>query len=270
MRALHTGLELYGPGYNLFVSGLMGTGRTTVVQCLLREIQPACRLGPDRGFVNDLREPNRPKLLTLPRGRGPQFRDEMTDLIKSTQDSLQMVLRSRHHRTSRRLTIRSTEARERRMMQALSREAQKKGCALVQFQTQTGAMTADIYPLHEKEPIALDALSALVMEGKISERERDDMLALRDQLLVRLEEASERAQRMFRRTDSELRVMDRRVARRVLETRFKEFRERWCQREVADYLREACDYIEHDLERWAVSEDEDLMKTRTVSQPGTQ
>ena len=113
MQALRIGLDLYGPGYNLFVSGLMGTGRTTVVQHLLREIQPACRLGPDRVYVNNLREPNRPKLLTLPRGRGPEFRDEILDLVKTLQDSLQMVLRSRHHKNSRSLTIRSTEARER-------------------------------------------------------------------------------------------------------------------------------------------------------------
>ena len=268
MRALHTGLELYGPGYNLFVSGLMGTGRTTVVQHLLREIQPACRLGPDRVYVNNLREPNRPKLLTLPRGRGPEFRDQMQDLVKTVQDSLQMVLRSRHHRTSRRLTIRSTEARERRIMQALSREAQKINCALVQFKTQTGAMTADIYPLHEGEPVALDALTALVIDGTISEPERDDMMARRDQLLVRLEEASERAQRMFRRTDSELRGMDRRVASRVLRAHFKEFCGRWTQREVEDYLREVREYIERDLDRWALPEDEELPNGEGEPGPG--
>ena len=47
-------------------------------------IQPVCRLGPDRVYVNNLREPSRPKLLTLPRGRGPAFRDDMQVLAGLT------------------------------------------------------------------------------------------------------------------------------------------------------------------------------------------
>ena len=41
MKALRMGLELYRPGYNVFVCGLVGTGRTSTVKRMLEEMQPA-------------------------------------------------------------------------------------------------------------------------------------------------------------------------------------------------------------------------------------
>ena len=38
LEALRTGLELYAPGYNVFLSGLSGSGRTRVVRHLLEEL----------------------------------------------------------------------------------------------------------------------------------------------------------------------------------------------------------------------------------------
>ena len=69
MAALRTGLSIHAAGYNLFVSGLIGSGRTAVVEMLLRDIQPVCRRVPDRVFVHNFAEPNRPVLVSLPAGR---------------------------------------------------------------------------------------------------------------------------------------------------------------------------------------------------------
>lgn len=250
MQALRTGLSIHAPGYNLFVSGLHGSGRTTVVEHLLRDIQPRCRPTPDRLFVHDFREPNRPRLLSLPPGKAVAFRDELQDLGRALHDSLQAALRSRPHRMSRRVVIRGSEARERRIMAALQRQAQKLGCALVRFQSQSSGATADIYPVVDGEPITLDALSALAIEGKVSEARRAELLAAREQLVERLEEISERVREELRRMQRELRDMDRNLAFRVLQNQGRDFRQRWPQPEVADWLDMAGEFIERNLKDW--------------------
>jgi len=256
MQALRTGLSIHAPGYNLFVSGLIGSGRTTVIEYLLRDIQPQCARVPDRVYVPNLREPNRPMLISLPPGKAAAFRDELQDLGRGLHGALQAALRSRQHRMSRRVVLRASEARERRIMDALQRQAQKLGCALVRFQAQNGGATADIYPVVEGEPITLDALSTLVLEGKVDAKLRDQLLQSRDQMLERLEEVSERVREEQRRVESELRDMDRRVAWKVMQDHCKHFRSRWSQTEVADWLDAAGEYVERHLQQWvAVSGD---------------
>ena len=85
--------------------------------------------------------------MSLPPGRAGAFRDELQELGRALHGALQGALRSRPHRLSRRVVLRASAGRERRIMDALQRQAQKQGCALVRFQAQNGASTADVYPV---------------------------------------------------------------------------------------------------------------------------
>ncbi|MCR9247214.1 MAG: AAA family ATPase [bacterium] len=255
MAALSTGLALQAPGYHLFVSGLIGSGRTAVVEMLLRDIQPRSKRVPDRVFLQNYREPNRPVLVTLPAGRAAAFRDELEDLGHTLHAALTGALRSRPHRMSRRVVLRAAGTRDRRIMEALQRQAQKQGCSLVQFQSQNGATTADIYPVVEGEPVTLDALSALVIEGKLPEADRDQLLRSREQLLERLEEVNERVREEHARVAGELREMDRKLAWTVWNSHIREFVKRWPQREVADWLDAAGEFIERHLNRLVEHDD---------------
>jgi len=254
MAALRTGLAIHAPGYNLFVSGLIGSGRAAVVELLLRDISPTCRRVPDRLFLRNFREPNRPVLVSLPAGRGPAFRDELQEFGASLQAALQAALRSRPHRMSRRVVLRASGSRERRIMDALQRQAQKQGGALVRFQTQGGAATADIYPVVDGEPVTLDALSALVIEKKLDEAVRTRLLLVREQLLERLDEVNERIREEQARVAGELRQMDRQLAWKVLQTHSGEFVRRWPQPEVADWLDAAGEFVERHLGQFVAQE----------------
>ncbi|MBX3463062.1 MAG: AAA family ATPase [Planctomycetes bacterium] len=257
MAALRTGLSMHAPGYNLFVSGLVGSGRTAVVEHLLRDIQPVCRRVPDRVFVHNFREPNRPLLVSLPAGRAAAFRLELLELGRTLIGSLEAALRSRPHRMSRRVVLRAGSSRERRIMEALQRQAQKQGCALVRFQAQGGASTADIYPVVDGEPITLDALSALVIEGKVDEAQRTRLMQQREQLLERLDEVNDRVREERQRIDGELRAMDRQLAFRVLQSLTKAFQARWPQPEIADWLDAAGEFVERHLHRFLGADDGD-------------
>ena len=256
IAALRTGLELRAPGYHVFVSGLTGTGRTALVRDLLEELQPAGKPGPDRVYVNNFRESHCPRLLTLPRGRGPAFQKDMEDLVLRTQDALQSALGSRPHKMSRRLVIQNSEARHRRLMDALARLAERQGCSVVQYETQGGLVAADIYAIHDGEALSPQALSALVNEGSLTTAERDELLARRDTLIDRLEQVYDRIRRCSRQTDHELRAMDRQLAARIIESNFRDFRDQWPQPVVGRYLEEVRLCVERDLELWVAAEEE--------------
>jgi len=255
MQALRTGLSLHAPGYNVFVSGIVGSGRTTVVRHLLHEMKPSCRPGPDRVYVNNFDEPHRPRLIALPRGKGPSFRDELDEFLRGLHDALLDVLRSRQHKTSRRVLIREAEGRERRLTDAVEHEARRAGCTVIQFTDEHGAPHSDIHVLIDGQPTPPERLEEMVVAGDLNRRAANRLLARREEMLERLEEAVERVRRVHRQVDHELRRIDRVGARRVMDRMVAEFGRRWPHPGVAEYLRAATQHIEKNLERWAASDE---------------
>ncbi len=256
IAAIKAGLSIRAKGYNLFVSGLIGSGRSAVVEMLLRDIQPTCSLVPDRVFVHNFREPNRPLLVSLPTGRGPAFRDELVEFGRAMHAALLGAMRSRPHRMSRRVVQRANGNREARIMAALQRQAQKQGCELVTFHSNDGTTTSDIYPVVDGEPITLDAMSALVLEGKVSEEDRNRLLLQREHLLERMLEVHERLREELVRSMEELRTMDRQLAWKVLKSYQESFVRRWPQPEVADWVDAAGEFIERNLHQFIASDEE--------------
>lgn len=82
LKALKLGVELYGPGYNIFICGLSGTGKATTIKTILEKIQPRKVLTRDFCFVNNFEDPDRPRLLVFERGQGRRFQADMAEAMQ--------------------------------------------------------------------------------------------------------------------------------------------------------------------------------------------
>ena len=77
MRAIQFGLEVDKPGFNIFVTGLTGTGKTSIIKAFLKKITTE-RLPTDADsafpedwcYVYNFSDPDRPQVLKVHRGRG--------------------------------------------------------------------------------------------------------------------------------------------------------------------------------------------------------
>ena len=67
VRAIRFGLDIHSPGYNIYVSGLTGTGKTTVIKKFLEEIAVTMPTPDDWCYVYNFRDPEFP-------GRDPPAR----------------------------------------------------------------------------------------------------------------------------------------------------------------------------------------------------
>ena len=249
LAALRTGLELYAPGYNVFLSGLMGSGRTTIVRHLLEEMKPACRLGPDYVFVHNFHEANKPRLLTLPRGKAEEFRDAMADLVAELREAIRIALSSRRHRQSRRLVRGETDKRRARLLAALGREAQRAGCAIVES-SHDDELRIEILPVVGKASLSLDHLQAAVEAGELTAARAARLLRARAGLLDRLEEVSDVVDRAARRFDRELRTVDRNAGERAVREVLDDFAKRWTHPGIAEQLDALRQAIVRDVPRW--------------------
>jgi lon-related putative ATP-dependent protease len=87
-QAIEFGIGIDSPGYNIFVLGEEGTGRTTAIGRFLRDHAAQRTTPQDWLYVNNFAEPHKPRALNLPAGLGRQLRDDMDALVDHLKRNL--------------------------------------------------------------------------------------------------------------------------------------------------------------------------------------
>lgn len=177
IEALTFGLEIDAPGQNIYVRGLTGTGRSTLLRRMLADIKPACPLAQDRCYVHNFDSPDRPRLLTLPRGRGRAFRDRMAAFITFVRKDLATAVASDVIKARGKEIERQTQAH----IEALTRpfETELRAAGLAMVMVQAGPVSRQmILPLVDGEPTPWEHMDAQVAEGKL---EAEVLDALKEQ-----------------------------------------------------------------------------------------
>lgn len=242
--ALRFGLEIAAEGQNVYVRGLQGTGRLTTVRTLLEQIRPQTPPAPDRLYVYDFDHPDRPRLLTLERGRGKPFCEQLAELRSFIATELQPALEGELVVARRRELERQTLAEVEQLTKPLEGELRDAGLALVVREV-AGVAQPVILPLVDGKPVVLERFAALIEQGKLSEQQLED-------LEQRSRAAREQVDRVFRqvgelqrRLRNAIRDMVRGEAERLFAHASADLRERFFSagEGVATFL----DALGHDL-----------------------
>ncbi len=168
IESLRFGLEIHAPGQNVFVRGITGTGRLTLLKRLLEEVRLACPLAPDRCYVHNFTDSDRPRLLSLPRGRARAFAKRVDELIGFIGEELLTALSSDALRERRNTLIDRAKSERDALTDPFEKELAGLELALVSISVGPGTQMA-IVPLIDSRPTPPEAFEAMVAEGKISE-----------------------------------------------------------------------------------------------------
>ncbi|KAA0139725.1 AAA family ATPase [Gimesia chilikensis] len=88
LKALDLGTGIKHPNYHIYISGLVGTGRSELITHALRQRVLDDSIPDDWVYLNNFDEPDCPHAINLPAGQGIQLRQEMEDLIEQLQELL--------------------------------------------------------------------------------------------------------------------------------------------------------------------------------------
>jgi Cdc6-like AAA superfamily ATPase len=90
-EAIRVGLNINSVGYNIFVTGLTGTGRHTTIKCVLEEMDVKGKIPEDLCYVNNFKNPDMPHMLSFSAGQGSVFKKEMEGLIESLKKKIPLL-----------------------------------------------------------------------------------------------------------------------------------------------------------------------------------
>ncbi len=101
LDAVQFGTRIDRPGFNLFVIGPPAARTREAVEGLLKDRLKERQTPSDWVYVNNFKDPHRPKAIALPAGRAPQFHKAMHELIDDLRAALPAVFESEDYRTRR-------------------------------------------------------------------------------------------------------------------------------------------------------------------------
>src|SRR5215472_14009982 len=79
--AITFGLAVEQDGFNVFVAGPAGSGRSTTVRALVQSVASKRHTPSDWCYVYNFDEPSRPLAVELPTGRGSQLAADLDELV---------------------------------------------------------------------------------------------------------------------------------------------------------------------------------------------
>lgn len=164
-QSLVFGIECLAPGQNVYVRGMRGTGRITMVRQLLRSLGPQTSDKRDYCYVQNFSRPDRPRLLVLGQGRGPHFRDRMGELAEFVSEGLSKALDSEPFLSDRESVREKIQAQAQELSGPLEEKLASNGLALVSMQ-QGPLTTTAIFPVVDGEAVPPDRLRKLIAENK--------------------------------------------------------------------------------------------------------
>ncbi len=216
LAALRFGIGMRCEGYNLFVLGPPGTGKTTAVRQYLEQ-QVRCAPRPDDWcYVNRFDDPQRPRALRLPAGRGAALRADLAQLVEEVGAALPAAFEGKTYQDAIRQLEEDLKQRQEQGFEELQETAQARGLALVR--TPGGFLFT---PVRDGELLAPDAVDKLPAD------ERKRLEADREELGERLEALMREITGWRRETRDRVRALNDQVTSEALRLLTAELRERY-------------------------------------------
>ncbi len=235
-RAIEFGIDIDSAGYNIFVLGEEGTGRTTAIDRFLRERAANKPVPQDWVYVNNFSEPHKPRALNLPAGLGAVLRDDMAVLVDHLRLSLPQAFEQEAYLQARNKIQYKFEAERDSIFSSLESRAAKENIGVVRAPQGWG-----LIPVRDGQPLTPEAFQAL------PEDERQAFDTSRRAVEQELESAVRAARNLEKSAKDERRTLDQEVAASVVDHEFEELKAKYAAHaEALVYLSEArLDILEH-------------------------
>ncbi len=206
IRGIEFGLSMKNKGYNIYVAGLSGTGKTSIVKTYVNKMvekrQAEGSYQPeDWCYLYNFTEPDRPQILSLPQGKGKIFKDQMAKLLEQLKDELAKAFSSEDYKTHIKSAVEEGQTAQQKLFEEIAEEARRAGFAL-----QMTPMGPVIVPLVDGKPMPEEAYMAL------DQSTRKQLEARRTELLKKLQTAFEKAHDQEHKTAEKIQSTDKAVA----------------------------------------------------------
>lgn len=130
LRSIEFGLGVRETGFNLYISGQTGTGRTSTIRNLLRQRVREEATPDDWVYVYNFKDADSPISLSLPAGRGSELAADMKELVEAYKKDIPKALESKEYESRRNEILEQYQNQSNQLFEILESESEEHGFAL--------------------------------------------------------------------------------------------------------------------------------------------
>jgi lon-related putative ATP-dependent protease len=127
IKALEFGLKINIRGYNIFMTGPSGTGKTAYAKDYVNKLAQGKPVPDDWCYVYNFNNVHQPTALSLPAGKGKEFENDMNEFVKSIQSDLPKAFDSEDYENQETEIYRDSQEHKTELLEQLSNDAEKLG-----------------------------------------------------------------------------------------------------------------------------------------------
>ncbi|MFW5749214.1 MAG: Lon protease family protein [Halanaerobium sp.] len=246
-NSLDFGMRVNKSGYNIFMAGESGTGKSTYAENMAEEKSAAMEQPKDILYVFNFSEPEKPRVMRVPAGMGNDLKTDMEKIVEELQEEIPRAFEGEEYEAERKEILNEYQPKSNKVMQEFEASARERG-----FMLQNTSQGLVPVPVDEEgEPISRDDFQEMDEEKKEEIRSESQKIQNEiSQVMREIRSIKEEAQ-------NELEALEKKIGISVVQPIIYHLQDKYenCE-EIVDYLEEVQEDIVDNIDRFR-SSDED-------------
>lgn len=245
--AIKLGAELFVKGYNIFVSGLSGTGRLTTVKMMLENVTKSCPMTYDYCYVNNFKDQDAPRLIKLLHGQGKKFASSMKDSITYLRRRLPKLFEEENFKQQRIQLIEEYQKKEHDILNEFDTKIRPFGFVRGQLENENGSVVPEVFPVIESKAVQISELDEFIEKGIISEEKAEELRKNYRQFHNEIFDLASKGLKLMQEFRTEMISVEKAAAAIVVTSLFNDIIKTYSNESLENYIEEVKDYILNNL-----------------------
>ncbi len=216
IRAMQFGLGIKEKGFNIYVSGMPGTGRTTAVRRYLEEMAVTKPVPMDWCYVNNFEDAYHPHALSLPAGRAVELQKGMEHLTKLVFQDVRNVFESEEYAKHKEEVLNKFQQQKQQILEQVNQQANQEG-----FMLQPTPMGVVTVPTHNNKPMSEEDFM------KLSQKDKEALLQKQQKVQSALEASIRQTRNLDKEAGEAVDQLDKQIATYALRNWFDDIQQKF-------------------------------------------
>ncbi len=184
IEALEFGLQIDTRGFNVYLEGPTGTGKTTYTKNYLLKLAKDKKTPMDWCYVYNFENPNEPVAISLPAGEGLKFKEMMDKLIHEIKVEMKATFGNTDFEQEKNLITQKYQEKKNKILEDLNKKSAKYG-----FQVKTTDSGIYMMPVIDGKVVKEEDFNLL--DDKVKKEYEDKSTIVQEQIIKVIAEIKE-------------------------------------------------------------------------------